>query len=363
MKSPEWTNIVPEDFPGSPPEFYFTASFYDAANNQMMVLSDPPDVWVLSNANALDGIPTWTDYFPSGESPYGWAGPNMAVYDPASNRATVLFFNAENIFEAWVLAIKAHMLTIAAGSGGSTEPVPGTYFYDEGTEVSITALPESGYIFNIWTGNIPQEHEDDNPITITMDSDKSITAGFIRQYTLTAAAGIGGTTDPAPGTHTYDPGTDFNMTATPNSGYEFSGWSGDASGIANPITIVMESDKSITASFSAIEEENVRPCFIATAAYGSPLHSYVGILQDFRDTYLMPTKLGSVLVCFYYKYSPYVAELIAKHKVLKAAVRFSLMPVIVFSYSMLHFGSTITAFMLAFIFALPIFFIWFYRRK
>ena len=278
---PEWTNIVPEGSLGSPPEFHFIASFYDAANNRMMVLSDPPDVWVLSNANGLDGTPTWTDYSPSGEGPYGSAGQNMAVYDPASNRTTVLFM--ENIFDAWVLEIKAHTLTIAAGSGGSTEPVPGTYFYDEGTEVSITASPDSGYGFGSWTGNIPQGHEDDNPITITMDS-----------------------------------------------------------------------DKSITASFSAIEEENEGPCFIATAAYDSLSHPHLDILRDFRDTYLMSNRPGRVSVNFYYKYSPFVAELIAKNKVLKAAVRFSLMPVIVFSYSMLHFGPVFTTFIFLFISLLPI---------
>jgi len=77
----------------------------------------------------------------------------------------------------------------------------------------------------------------------------------------------------------------------------------------------------------------------------------------------MPSKLGRILVDLYYKYSPYVADLIAKHKVLRIAVRINLLPFVVLSYSMLHFGPTITAFMLAFVFALPIFFIWFYRRK
>ena len=104
-------------------------------------------------------------------------------------------------------------------------------------------------------------------------------------------------------------------------------------------------------------------CFIATAAYGSPLHPNLDILRDFRDRYLMYSKLGRKLIDLYYEYSPFAADFIAKHKVLRVAVRINLLPLVVFSYSMLHFGPTITAFMLAFVFALTIFFIRFYRRR
>jgi hypothetical protein len=77
----------------------------------------------------------------------------------------------------------------------------------------------------------------------------------------------------------------------------------------------------------------------------------------------MPSKFGRLLVDFYYKYSPSMATLITKHKVLKVAVRLSLLPVIAFSYSMVNFGPIITVAMLIFIFALPIFLIAFFRKK
>jgi len=111
------------------------------------------------------------------------------------------------------------------------------------------------------------------------------------------------------------------------------------------------------------EDGKKNGCFIATAAYGSPLHPNLDILRDFRDRYLMYSKLGRKLIDLYYEYSPFAADFIAKHKVLRVAVRINLLPLVVFSYSMLHFGPTITAFMLAFVFALPIFFIRFYRRR
>ena len=124
-------------------------------------------------------------------------------------------------------------------------------------------------------------------------------------------------------------------------------------------------DVKITVLNASDEEEagKKKGCFVATAAYGSQFHSYVKILRDFRDTYLMPGKLGRTLVCFYYKYSPFVADLIAKHKVLKVTVRINLLPLVVLSYSMVYFGPTITAIMLVLIFALPVFVISFFRRR
>lgn len=170
-------------------------------------------------------------------------------------------------------------------------------------------------------------------------------------YTLSISTGTGGTTDPEPGTYTYDPGTEVTITAIPDSGYEFSAWSGDASGTDNPITITMDSDMSITANFVA----GAAACFIATATYGSPLHPYVRILRDFRDKYLMTSKFGHMIIDLYYKYSPFVADFIARHKILKIAFRISLLPLVVFGYSMVHFGPTLTAVMLVMIFAIPIF--------
>jgi len=99
------------------------------------------------------------------------------------------------------------------------------------------------------------------------------------------------------------------------------------------------------------------------AAYDSPAHPYVIILQDFRDTYLMPSELGCKLVNLYYKYSPFFAHFIAKHKALKVMVRIGLLPMIAFSYSMVHFGPIITAVMIILILVLSVFLISFFQRK
>jgi len=142
--------------------------------------------------------------------------------------------------------IRQHTLTITSGPGGTTDPAPGTYTFDAGTEVAITAIPNNRYRFLGWSGDVSSA---ENPITITINSDISITANFIRQYTLTLTSGSGGTTQPSPGTYVYDEGTEVTISCIPRTHYRFSHWSGDASGTSDPLTITMDSDKTITANF------------------------------------------------------------------------------------------------------------------
>lgn len=104
-------------------------------------------------------------------------------------------------------------------------------------------------------------------------------------------------------------------------------------------------------------------CFIATVAYGSPIHPYVDTLRDFRDKYLQSSKLGRELVDLYYKYSPSVANVIARSKPLKVLVRIHLTPIIVLSYSMVYLGPIVTGGVLLCILVLPIFIIYVSRRR
>jgi len=216
-----------------------------------------------------------------------------------------------------------------------------------------------------WSTNFPLQSPTQGSLSGGIDA---FIAKLNLGFSLTITAGTGGTTNPSPDTHNYEYGEEVTVTAIPNSGYEFSGWSGDASGTTNPITITMDSDKSITANFSAIpsgDGDNGKNggCFIATAAYGSPLHPYVKTLRDFRDKYLMPNKLGRKFVDLYYRYSPYMVNIVAKQKILKIAARYYLHPVIAFSYSMVHLGPISTGSILLLVFVFPIFLVNFFRRK
>jgi hypothetical protein len=88
-------------------------------------------------------------------------------------------------------------------------------------------------------------------------------------------------------------------------------------------------------------------CFIATAAYGSPMERHVKILRTFRDRYLVPRTAGKWFVNSYYRISPPLADFIAGHDSLRIMVRLSLLPVVGMSWVVLTIGSIPT---LAFIF-------------
>jgi hypothetical protein len=69
-------------------------------------------------------------------------------------------------------------------------------------------------------------------------------------------------------------------------------------------------------------------CFIATAAYGSPMATEIDTLRQFRDTELSPNILGRELVRLYYRISPPLASAIARSDGLRRLVRLNLNPII-----------------------------------
>ena len=69
-------------------------------------------------------------------------------------------------------------------------------------------------------------------------------------------------------------------------------------------------------------------CFIATAAYGSPLEPHVAALREFRDRYLRSSALGRAFIRYYYRHSPPVAAFIAEHAWLRSLVRMLLTPLV-----------------------------------
>ena len=88
-------------------------------------------------------------------------------------------------------------------------------------------------------------------------------------------------------------------------------------------------------SFSTLESSG-GGCFIATAAFGSPLAPHVTTLKKFRDRYLLNNHIGRKFVAFYYRYSPLAAGFIAKYEPIKLITRACLYPVVGFSHAMLR---------------------------
>ena len=134
-------------------------------------------------------------------------------------------------------AIDQFRITVIAGLNGSVSG-GGTYPY--GASIEISATPDTHYHFTQWN-----DGSTDATRTVVVIGDITYTASFaIDTFTITVVAGENGSVT---GGGTYPYGTSIEISATPDSGYEFTGWSD--SNTDNPRTITVTSDASYTASF------------------------------------------------------------------------------------------------------------------
>jgi len=153
-------------------------------------------------------------------------------------------FYVDNVFAP---ATDRYKLTVNVIGNGSVTINPSESTYAAGTEVTLTALADPGYVFAGWSGDII---DPGNPIIIIMDSDKNVTATFIQpQYSLSLNVIGNGTITKDPDKPTYNYGEIVTLTANSSVGWSFLYWSGDISGNQNPVTIVIDGDKTIMARF------------------------------------------------------------------------------------------------------------------
>ena len=158
--------------------------------------------------------------------------------------------------------IGSYTLTVDSGSGGAVSSSGGTYDY--GTQVTLSAIPDSGYGFVNWSNGSTEQN-----ITVTISENTTLTANFeIGSYTLTVDSGAGGAVSSSGGT--YDDGAQVSITATADSGYSFSSWSDGSTEQSRTITITQ--DTTLTANFS----ENTSSSGGTTASYTLAVSSGAG---------------------------------------------------------------------------------------
>ncbi|HEX8411963.1 MAG TPA: InlB B-repeat-containing protein [Thermoanaerobaculia bacterium] len=143
-------------------------------------------------------------------------------------------------------------LTTNVSGSGSVSRSPNATTYASGTVVTLTATPASGFQFAGWSGDLTGTT---NPATITMNASKTVTATFTAitgsTFTLTTSVAGSGSVTRSPNATSYASGTVVTLTATAAAGFQFTGWSGDLAGSANPATITMSADKTVVATFTS----------------------------------------------------------------------------------------------------------------
>jgi hypothetical protein len=175
--------------------------------------------------------------------------------------------NINYTFSEYNTQLSTRSLTVTksgTGSGTITSNPSGIncgntceYQYDLNSTITLTASPDSTSVFSGWSGGATGFN---STATVTMSSNKIINAIFDKMCTLTvtkAGSGSGTITSNPSGincgatcSYQFLYGTSVVLTATPDSGSAFNGWSGDTVGTDTTITVTMNSNKNVTATFN-----------------------------------------------------------------------------------------------------------------
>ncbi len=165
------------------------------------------------------------------------------------NGTCVVTIDGNEIVTATFLE-SANSLNVSVVGSGTVTKSPDQPTYPNGTNVILTATSAAGWLFTGWTGDL---NITNNPVTITMDSNKSVIATFTQtEYSLTITpVGGGHVTVDNPGP--YQLNDVVQLTAMPDIGWSLFAWSGDLTGSDNPNSITVTGNMSVTATFTQTE--------------------------------------------------------------------------------------------------------------
>ena len=158
------------------------------------------------------------------------------VWSTKSNRIAYFSVNDTNF-----------TLAINIDGNGTVIKDPDKLNYEYGDIVNVNVISDPGWNFSHWTGDI---FGSDNSTNILMDSNKTITAHFIKnQYVINISIIGNGTVTKDPDQFYYSFGSVINLTAVSYTGYVFDHWESDLSSNSNPATITIDGNKNVKAIF------------------------------------------------------------------------------------------------------------------
>ncbi|RLL87082.1 InlB B-repeat-containing protein [Mesotoga sp. BH458_6_3_2_1] len=124
-------------------------------------------------------------------------------------------------------------------------------------EIKVTDVQGKAVFTGVVTGSkaytVSKEGYNNEAGTVDVDSDESVDITMVKKtYTLSVSTVGQGTVTKNPDKATYTHGEVVQLTANPDSGWNFDSWSGDLTGSTNPVNIIMNENKTVTANFSEI---------------------------------------------------------------------------------------------------------------
>ena len=198
----------------------------------------------------------------------GWTSVGTISFDSAMSMSTNAHIGGAGTITANFAAINSgqnYVVTFVLGSGGASISPSGTQSYAGGTVVPITAAPAAGYQFSSWSssGTITFDSASSVSTNAHIGSAGTVTANFVaiisgQNYQVTFVLGSGGASMNPTGTQSYAGGSTVPISATPSTGYIFSGWTSSGTiAFDNPSSASTNahvgSDGSITANFAFVK--------------------------------------------------------------------------------------------------------------
>ena len=180
----------------------------------------------------------------------GWSFDHWSGDSSGSSNPTTLLINGNKAVTATFTQNVYTLTTTVIGSGSVSRNSSGPYYY--GDTVELTAVPSAGRSFDHWDGDLSGST---NPTTILITENKDVSVTFTQnEYTLTVnVVGDGVVNRDKSGPYHYD--DVVQLTAVPSAGWSFDHWNGDLSGSVNPDTVLINSDMSVTATFTQVVVE------------------------------------------------------------------------------------------------------------
>ena len=219
---------------------------------------------VITNVTGAGGLPTNnTMYSISSTVTSDANGQFKLLFQPASNTSPARL-NGLELIEVVTEETSGgggstnYTLSISSVYG-ATDPAPGLYTNAGGDSVtcSVTGSVQqqtatSQVVCAGWTGtgSVPASGAGTS-VTFTITADSTIAWQWQTNFLLQAAAAANGSVSTTGGW--YRSTSNATVTATPDSGYAFAGWSGNVAGAntnGNPLTLAMTQARSIIASFA-----------------------------------------------------------------------------------------------------------------
>ncbi|UJS25777.1 InlB B-repeat-containing protein [Thiothrix winogradskyi] len=188
----------------------------------------------------------------------------------------------------------------ATGINCDTSATPDcTETYIKDAAVTLTATATAGSRFTGWSGACSG-----TTCSVTMNEAKNVTANFdfitfnlaitkVGNGSVTSnPAGIDCGTDCAEAFRSMTPATAVTLTATPDTGYKFTGWTGGCSGTLTTCNVSMSAAKTVTATFKAIFPLTVSKTGTGTGRVtATNINCDTSAAPDCTETYLKDTRI------------------------------------------------------------------------